>query len=151
MSGDKFMLIFPNDIAEKLRAHAKAEYPRECCGILLGECDGGRKTVRGMIETENAVGDEHGTAHFRHFRHFRIDPLAVAKAEREPLEILGFYHSHPDCEAVPSNEDILHMIMGYSYPIVSVRNGECSDIKSYVRISQTSSEIKEEIIIKEQC
>lgn len=132
------MLIFQSDISERLISHAQLEYPRECCGILLGECNDGRKTVRRIIETENAAS---GTTHFR------IDPLAVAKAEREPLEILGFYHSHPDCEAVPSNEDILHMIAGYSYPIITVRNGECSDIKSYVRISQTSEDIKEEIIL----
>lgn len=144
MNGDKFMLIFPNDIAEKLCAHAEAEYPRECCGILLGECDGERKNVRRIVETENAVGNNEKTAHFR------IDPLAVAKAEQEPFGILGFYHSHPDCEAIPSNEDILHMIAGYSYPIISVRNGECSGVKSFERISQTSSDIKEETIIKEQ-
>ena len=127
-----------------LVSHAEAEYPRECCGILLGECDGGRKTVRSIIETENAVSGEHSTAHFR------IDPLAVAKAEREPFEILGFYHSHPDCEAIPSKEDILHMIEGYSYPIISVRNGKCVDISGFVRISQMSEEIGEEILKKEQ-
>lgn len=140
------MLILQGDISERLISHAEAEYPRECCGILLGECDGGRKTVRRIMETENTVGGEHGTSHFR------IDPLAVAKAEREhePLEILGFYHSHPDCEAIPSKEDILHMIEGYSYPIISVRDGKCSDIKSYVRISQISGEIREEILEKEQ-
>lgn len=138
------MLILKSDISERLISHAEAEYPRECCGILLGECDGGRKTVRRIMETENTVGGEHGTSHFR------IDPLAVAKAEREQLEILGFYHSHPDCEAIPSKEDILHMIEGYSYPIISVRNGKCADINSFARISQTSEEIREEILEKEQ-
>lgn len=138
------MLIFPNDIAEKLRTHAEAEYPRECCGIMLGEYSGGQKTVRRIIETENTVGDDRETAHFR------IDPLAVAKAEQEPLEILGFYHSHPDCEAIPSEEDVLHMIAGHSYLIISVRNGECADLRSFERISQTSNEIREEILKKEQ-
>ena len=138
------MLILQGDISERLISHAEAEYPRECCGILLGECDGGRKIVRRIMETENTVGGEHGTSHFR------IDPLAVAKAEREQLEILGFYHSHPDCEAIPSKEDILHMIEGYSYPIISVRNGKCADINSFARISQTSEEIGEEILKKEQ-
>ena len=135
------MLILKSDISEMLISHAKAEYPRECCGILLGECKDGRKTVLKIIQTENAAS---GAAHFR------IDPLAVAKAEREPLEILGFYHSHPDCEAIPSKEDILHMIEGYSYPIISVRNGKCADISSFARISQTSEEIREEILKKEQ-
>ena len=135
------MLIFKSDISEMLISHAEAEYPRECCGILLGECRDGRKTVLKIIQTENAAS---GAAHFR------IDPLAVAKAEREPFEILGFYHSHPDCEAIPSKEDILHMIEGYSYPIISVRNGKCADISSFARISQTSEDIREEILKKEQ-
>ena len=138
------MLIFQSDISEMLISHAEAEYPRECCGILLGECMGGRKTVSKVIQTENTAG---GSAHFRHFL---IDPLAVAKAERGPLEILGFYHSHPDCEAIPSKEDILYMIENYSYPIISVCDGKCSDIRSYERISQTSDEIKEETLIKEK-
>ena len=138
------MLILQSDISEMLISHAEAEYPRECCGILLGECDGERKTVRRMIKTKNEVGDDRETAHFR------IDPLAVAKAEREPLEILGFYHSHPDCEAIPSAEDVLHMIAGHSYLIISVRNGKCTDMRVFERISQTSDEIKEEILKKEQ-
>ena len=144
MSGDKFMLMLQSNISEMLISHAEAEYPRECCGILLGECKDGRKTVLKIIQTENTAS---GAAHFRHFL---INPLAVAKAEREPLEILGFYHSHPDCEAIPSKEDILHMIEGYSYPIISVRNGKCADISSFVRISQTSEEIREEILKKER-
>ena len=135
------MLILKSDISEMLISHAKAEYPRECCGILLGECTNGRKTVSKLIQTENTAN---GTAHFQ------IDPLAVAKAEQGPFEILGFYHSHPDCEAIPSAEDVLHMIAGHSYLIISVRNGECSDMRSFERISQISDEIKEEILKKEQ-
>ena len=138
---NEIMLIFTNHAAETLRAYARAEYPRECCGIMLGKCKDGRKTVKKIIPTGNEVNGEKNTAHFR------IDPLAVLKAEQEPLEILGFYHSHPDCEALPSKEDILHMISGYSYPIVSVNDGECADIRSFERISQTSAETEEEIIL----
>ena len=138
---NEIMLIFTSLAAEKLRACARAEYPRECCGIMLGECKDGRKTVQKIIPTENKVSGEKNTAHFQ------IDPLAVLKVEQEPLEILGFYHSHPDCEALPSKEDILHMIAGYSYPIVSVNDGEYADIRSFERISQTSAETEEEIIL----
>lgn len=137
------MLILTGFAVEKLCAHARAVYPRECCGIILGECNDGRKTARRIIPTENAVSDTQNTAHFR------IDPLEILNAERETLEILGFYHSHPDHEAIPSKEDILHMISGYSYLIISVRNGECADIRSFERILQTSADINEEILIKE--
>lgn len=60
---------------------------------------------------------------------FAINPLDIARVEiateRQQLEIVGFYHSHPEGEAIPSMEDKCHMIAGYSYPIVAVRHGKC--------------------------
>ena len=139
------MLIIQNEIAKKLCSHAKSEYPCECCGIILGKRTENRKTAEKVIPTENMADSEH---------QFQIDPLAVLKAElwleREQLEITGFYHSHPDCEAVPSEQDISSMIAGYSYLIISVQGGECADIRSFERISQTDLDVKEEILIKEK-
>ena len=139
------MLIIQNEIAKKLRSHAKSEYPRECCGIILGKRTGEQKTAEKTIPTENISGGE---------RQFKIDPLAVLRAElsaeQEQLEITGFYHSHPNCEAVPSEHDTANMIAGYSYLIISVQDGECTDMRSFERISQTDLDIKEEMLIKEK-
>ena len=139
------MLFIQNEIAKKLRTHAKSEYPRECCGIILGKRTEEQKTAEKIIQTENISGS---------LRYFQIDPLAVLKAElsaeQEQLEITGFYHSHPDCKAIPSEQDITGMIAGYSYLIISVRDGECADMRSFERISQTGLDIKEEMLIKEK-
>ena len=138
-------MFIQNEIAKKLRSHAKSEYPRECCGIILGKRTGEQKTAEKIIQTENTAGSE---------RYFQIDPLAVLKAElsaeQEQLEITGFYHSHPDCKAIPSEQDIASMIIGYSYLIISVRDGECADMRSFERISRTGLDIKEEMLIKEK-
>ena len=67
--------------------------------------------------------------------HFYIDPLETYKAEItaefEQLEIVGFYHSHPNFKAIPSCEDKDFMIEGYAYPIVSVRNGKFEEIRCF--------------------
>lgn len=110
-------------------SHAQAEYPKECCGILLGKHQTDRRTVEQVVPTENLADEGEKT------NHFLINPLELVWVERfageEGLEIVGFYHSHPDCDAIVSQMDFLHMIEGYSYPILSVRNGKCVRVNSF--------------------
>ena len=138
------MLNLQNDTLALLRSHALSEYPKECCGIILGSRTDRQKEAHKIVRTENTADSKQAAVHFR------IDPLAVLEAElsaeREQLEIIGFYHSHPDHAAVPSEQDITGMIAGCSYLIISVRDGECTDIRSFERLSQTETNIKEEII-----
>lgn len=142
------MLIFQNEIMEKIRAHAQLEYPRECCGILFGKRMGERRIAYRAVQTRNMVDERQSRTHFY------INPLEIVKAEalaeQENLEIVGFYHSHPDYEPEVSGEDLSHMIAGYSYPIISVRNKECIAVNSYVKEKQTDLNAEEEKIqIKE--
>lgn len=69
--------------------------------------------------------------------HFEADPLFLYQVEREiegcGLEIVGFYHSHPDYEAIPSREDAKNMVPGLVYVIVSVTREGVADIRSYRR------------------
>lgn len=69
-------------------------------------------------------------------------------AEEEGFEIVGFYHSHPDYEAVVSKADKLYMIEGYSYPVISVKNGKCVKVKSFEKTAQTDTDVKEETLPK---
>lgn len=137
------MLILLNNIRKKMCSHAKREYPGECCGIILGRRSGEQRIAHRIIPTENTTEDN------RNATHFSIDPLEVAKAEvsadREQLEIVGFYHSHPEYEAVASAEDIRHMIAGYSYPIISVKNGRCVEVNCFEKIKQTDTDAKKEV------
>lgn len=115
-------------------SHAQAEYPNECCGILLGKHQTDRRTVNRIVPTENLADEEEKATHFS------IDPLELIRIERlageEGLEIVGFYHSHPDCDAIVSQMDFLHMIEGYSYPILSVKNGKCVKVNSFEKTAR---------------
>ena len=147
MSKEEHLLIFKNNTFEMLCLQAEASYPKECCGILLGQQENEQRIVHRIASVENTAVEELSVAHFR------IDPLAIYRvettAEQDGLEIVGFYHSHPDCSAVPSKEDIQHMIVGFSYPILSLQNGACVTVRSFEKILQTDTQIQEEILIKE--
>ena len=143
------MLIFQNGIAEQIYTHAKNEYPKECCGIILGRRLGKQRIADRIIQALNITNENNAAAHFQ------IDSLEVVRAETQAendgLEIIGFYHSHPDCETVASNEDVLHMIEGYSYPIISVKKGICVGINSFEKLMQRGTKAnQEEILIKEK-
>lgn len=141
------MLIFENGTQKALYLHAESAYPEECCGILLGKRRGEIRIAYQAIRAEN-TGDEKQRA-----THFSMDPLQIAKiemsAEQDGLEIVGFYHSHPDYEAVASREDALYMLAAHSYPIVSVKDGVCRQMIAFEKSSSESTEVnKEKIMIQ---
>ncbi len=113
-----------------LRRHGEETYPRECCGVLLGECDeNGVKTVRAVVRCGNARTD---SPHNR----YRIDPPELVRIQQEARErghdILGFYHSHPDCAARWSQTDLAEAYWsGCSYVITSVERGRAVQTNSF--------------------
>lgn len=137
------MLIVQNHTMDEVFTHAVWEYPMECCGILLGTRDAAVRRVYQVVSTRNRAESGKKT-------HFLIDPLELVRIEQFALErgweIVGFYHSHPDSAALASEEDIAHMIFGYSYLIISVREGICESVSSFEKASQNGSSIREEII-----
>ena len=137
------MIIFLDRTLAELQRHAECEYPAECCGILAGRLEGGNKTVRNVYPVRNTAVENNNVS-------FSIDPLEIMRAERyteqNSLEIVGFYHSHPDYGAVASDEDIQFMIPGYSYPIISVRSGKAAEIRCYVKADNTA--FCEELILR---
>jgi cysteine synthase B len=102
--------------AEAIRAHGAETYPHECCGILYGH-DG---VVSSVLALPNVT--EEGPR-----RRFLVRPEDYLKAERRASElgtnVIGFYHSHPDHPARPSQYDLDHAWPFMSYVIVSVRAG----------------------------
>ena len=117
--------------------HAESVYPEECCGILLGEIVGISKIVVEAILTINdwnkAESDE---ADRNKHNRYSIDPQDIFTAQKRArelhLDIIGFFHSHPDYPAIPSTCDRSQAWEVYSYPIISVVNGKVSEIKSWV-------------------
>jgi proteasome lid subunit RPN8/RPN11 len=121
--------------------HAENIYPEECCGILLGTIAGAAKTVVEVIPTINAWGKSEPaeTARTKHSR-YTIPPRDILNAQKRGrdlhLEIIGFFHSHPDYPAIPSTCDRSQAWEVYSYPIVSVIQGKVTDIQSWVLDSE---------------
>jgi len=142
--------------AEAIRRHGVEDYPSECCGVLLGEADGSGKIVREVVRLRNLRQDPKraqevlpvdDTARETERNRFLIDPhdqLRVEKAaRRRGLDVLGYYHSHPDHPARPSNYDREHGWPWYSYIILSVEKGKAKDLTCWV-LSQDGSAFESE-------
>jgi proteasome lid subunit RPN8/RPN11 len=115
---------------EQIRHHAEEIYPRECCGILIGSFDGRDRTVQSVVRCTNVAAGPQQTT-------YEIGPRELIGAQREArkrgLEIVGFYHSHPDHGAQPSPTDLkrAHWI-GCSYVIAGISGGRAGKTKSFL-------------------
>ena len=123
-------LILTQELEKTIRSHAEEIYPFECCGIFGGIRQGEKNVVSEIYRVLNSRED---TA--KHNR-FLMTPKDVFMAEKQfrknGLEMLGFYHSHPDHPAHPSGFDLDHASWPtYSYAIVSVEKGVSKDLNSF--------------------
>jgi proteasome lid subunit RPN8/RPN11 len=128
-----------------LRAHGEETYPHECCGVLLGRSEPAangepaRNRVRQIVRAGNTRTD---SAHNR----YNIAPQELIRIQRQArtlgLDIVGFYHSHPDHPAQWSPTDFAeaHWI-GCSYVITSVEKGKAAITNSF-RLTGTTEEDK---------
>lgn len=125
------MLRLSADIIEKIRNHGERDYPHECGGLLIGRFNGAanEKTVIELLPMQNSSAEE--TKHNR----VLILPQDVLRGERyarsKQLDIVGYYHSHPNDRAVPSQFDLDHALPVWSYIIVSVERGAAVDLRSW--------------------
>jgi len=117
--------------------HACACYPRECCGILLGEvaCDGARTVTTAIPCTNAYTGDQSDRFELDTRDQFEAQRLARA----QNLEVLGFFHSHPDCDAYFSATDLANSWPWYSNIVISVRRGVFDHARAF-RADESQSE-----------
>ncbi len=121
--------VTPQHLAD-IGLHGEADYPHECCGLLIGHIDAqGVKTVVDTAPISNAREEEAKR------NRFLITPAELMAGERlarqNGLDIVGFYHSHPDQPATPSQFDLEHAWPTYSYVIVSVGRGSAGELLSW--------------------
>lgn len=152
------MLYLPRKVYDQVRREAEAAYPAECCGILLGALDGaldgemngsgggpgggprdgpGDGVARRVTQAVPAANASQTPRN-----HYEIAPLDLIRAERmarqSGMEILGFYHSHPDHPARPSATDLAEAHwLGSSYVITSVALGVASETCSFLLIGSS--------------
>ena len=115
------MLKLTREIEETIRQAGAAAYPNECCGILFGSEENGVNTVKALKSIENAR--ESGEQYHRFLITAEDIMQAELEARKRKLEIVGFYHSHPDHPAQPSDYDRDHALPFYSYIILRVAQG----------------------------
>lgn len=114
--------------AEQMHAHLRDAYPEEGCGVLVGREVEGARVIERVLPFENRRSEERE-------RRYLIAPEQLLTAEREAreagLDVVGFFHSHPDHPATPSAFDLEHAWPYYSYLIVSVEGGIVADARSW--------------------
>ena len=128
-------------------AHGRDTYPEECCGVMIGrqpENASDPVVICEVVSADNEREDES-----RHNR-FLISPKALLAAQRSArergMDILGYYHSHPDHPARPSEFDREHAWPGTSYMIIAVEKGRVVDARSW-RLADNRSRFDEEDLV----
>jgi proteasome lid subunit RPN8/RPN11 len=129
------MLKLTEQVYNAIRHHGEETYPHECCGVLLGRSADGLNNVEDAVRAGNTRTD---SAHNR----YNIAPQELIRIQRQArergLDIVGFYHSHPDHPARWSQTDFAeaHWI-GCSYVITAVEKGVARQTNSFLLTGTT--------------
>ena len=141
------MLFISGELLDAIKAEGEKAYPNECCGILfgvLGEAE--ERTVTRIQPIVNADSEN------EQYHRFLITPENMLEAEKKArtlkLDVLGFYHSHPDHPARPSDFDREHALPFYSYIITAVEKGAARDVTSWNLSDDRLEFIAEKVSIK---
>jgi proteasome lid subunit RPN8/RPN11 len=136
------MLFLSEEILKEIRGHGAEGYPNETCGAMLGVDGEGNREVRVLFPLLNRRDDSPRNR-------FSVTADDVRGAERaasqQGLELIGWYHSHPDHPARPSEFDREHAWPWYSYVIVSVALGQPQDLTSWRLADDRSHFLPEEV------
>lgn len=121
--------------------HAERTYPNECCGVMLGHIQGETKRVTEALPMENSFQGAQG-------ERYELRPEDLFKAERSArehgLDLVGIFHSHPDCDAYFSETDLKNSCPWYSFVVLSVNRGKFNHANSFLPdMDQTAAEPEE--------
>src|SRR5213082_3436663 len=137
------MIAINEEQISEIRRHGERDYPFECCGLMLGRFEEEMKTVVETYAISNAREEEAKR------NRFLIRPEELLRGEKyareKSLDVVGFYHSHPDDRALPSKYDLDHAWPSYSYIVVAVEKGQAADLRSWEMEADRSRFIEEEI------
>ncbi len=141
-------------LVEKIRQHGAESYPNECCGALLGRDAGtegkSARLAREVLEIFPLVNRREDSPRNRFFVTAEDAHDADKAAQAQGLDLIGWYHSHPDHASKPSEYDREHAWPWYSYIIVSVQNGNPRDMTSWRLQDDRSAFVAEEVEIRNQ-
>jgi proteasome lid subunit RPN8/RPN11 len=137
------MIRIESEAWQSMVKHAREAYPNECCGAMLGSTDGETKNVKVGMVLENAFEG----AQAARYELRPEDLLAADKAAREKgMDLIGIYHSHPDCDAYFSKTDLQNSCPWYSFVVLSIQKGEFHHANSWLPNFDQTDAAKEELI-----
>jgi len=124
---------------EKMVSHVESTFPKEGCGLMVG--------TDGVVQEAVPVPNSY-TGPQEDF--FVIDPKDLHRVDRESrekgLDVLGVFHSHPDCDAYFSKRDLEHSCPWFSYVVLSIKGGRFDHANSYRPDFDQKEAPKEELI-----
>ncbi len=142
------MILLSERSLQDIRSHGEAEYPGECCGVLLG-----RLLPDCVKEVEDHLPISNARENSARLNRFLITPDEFLRCEliarKRQLDIVGIYHSHPDHPASPSNYDLEHALPFYSYVILSIMDGKAANFTSWELENDRSRFNAERILLGE--
>ena len=127
---------------DEMIAHARAIYPNECVGVMLGSSANGAKVVSKALRMEN-VHD--GPQAERYVLEQKALLAADAQARARKLELIGIYHSHPDCDAYFSETDLKNSCPWYSFVVLSIKQGAFDHANSWLPDADQTRADEEEL------
>ena len=123
------MIEILTELLNRIKVHGEEIYNEECCGALFGNYDDETRTIVDLLEFQNEKEESKQNR-------FLITPdqykLAERLAKERNLELLGFYHSHPDHPAQPSQFDVDHALPWFIYVIVSINEGNANNLTAWI-------------------
>ena len=141
------MISIAHDALQQIREHGARAYPEECCGVMLGRGEDEGRTILAVFPVDNVQESNRN-------RRFLVSPEQYVEAEKTAtgrgMDLMGFYHSHPDHPAAPSAYDTAHALPWFTYVIVSVREGKPDELTAWTlredreRFEQNAVEIRKE-------
>ncbi len=128
---------------EQMVAHARATYPNECVGAMLGSTGESGKVVKAAMALENSFAGAQAAR-------YELRPQDLLRADKEArgrnLELIGIYHSHPDCDAYFSETDLKNSCPWYSFVVLSIREGNFDHANSWLPDAEQTKAEREELI-----
>lgn len=148
LSAARLLWLRPEHRAS-IEEHAESTYPEECCGVLIGRArleEGNHASPESVVQSVRPTSNVHpGDRRHR----YAIRPAALLAAHQEAraagLDVVGYYHSHPDHAAVPSARDRATAWPGCSYVIIALAGGKVTEMRSW-RLTDDREQFEEETI-----
>jgi proteasome lid subunit RPN8/RPN11 len=136
------MIRIESDAWQQMVAHARSTYPDECCGAMLGTIDGDSKAVQVSLPLDNAYEGAQASR-------YELRPQDLLRADKEArsrkLDVVGIYHSHPDCDAYFSETDLKNSCPWYSFVVLSIREGAFHHANSWLPDAEQTKAEREEL------